>query len=74
MCIRPNLGFINLNWIAPINVTRRQTLSVVHKCFITAAWLKTWIIVNDAQWLFISWRVCISKLRRMVGFRENKKM
>lgn len=39
-CIGPNVGFVNLNWIAPMNVTRRQTLSVGHKCFITAARLK----------------------------------
>lgn len=38
-----------------MNVTRRQTLSVGHKCFITAARLKkTWIIVNDAVGLYLS--------------------
>lgn len=52
-CKCPHFGFINLNWIAPTNVTWRQPISVVHKCFITAAWFEKKYIVNEAMWLFI---------------------
>lgn len=33
----PDVGFINLTWIAPVNVPGRQTVSTEHKCFMTAA-------------------------------------